>query len=169
MGELRSGWPVGRAGARTRPLDSCATPCLCALAGRPRIVIPPELKLALTWDSSNQSDTAVSEQPSGARVRGRSTAVRGGPWGGNCSQPGPALAGRGLPGCDTPAAPGCGPDPGLSKSLDHLLEKPPAVGGGGETVQEQRSGQKRLKYRMVEALHLSLVSVLQLQFPLIMH
>lgn len=73
-----------------------------------------------------------------------------------------------MPGCDTPAAPGCGLDPGLSRSLDHLLEKPPAVVEVGR-LQEQRSGLKRLKYGIVEALHISLVSVLQLEFPLIMH
>ena len=48
---------------------------LRVLAGRPAVVIPPELKLAVTPRSSNHSDTAVSEQPCRERVRGRSTAA----------------------------------------------------------------------------------------------
>lgn len=68
-----------------------------------------------------------------------------------------------------PAAPGCGPDRGLSRYLDHVSWRTPGCGCGWEAVQEQRSVQKGENYRLAEALHLSLVSVLQVEVPLITH
>lgn len=68
-----------------------------------------------------------------------------------------------------PAAPGCGPDRGRSRYLDRVFWRTPGGGWGWEPVQEQRSVQKWEHRRLVEALHLSLVSVLQIEAPLITH
>lgn len=114
---LAAGWgTAGTVGPRAepgRPGPSALSRQLhhtlpgCVSAGQPWVVIPPELKLALTQDSSNHSDTAVSKGPSWARVTRRSTPASKGPWGGN-SGLGRAAAGRDP---SSPWARTCGENP----------------------------------------------------------
>lgn len=99
-------------------------------------------------DSSNRSDTAVSEQPVWARVRGRSTAAREGLGAGDLQAwAGPGRgkwqAGRGWGGVTHPVAPGrrADPEPVLVPSLDSL-QSPAAMGGGGEGVQSSDPGRR---------------------------
>lgn len=118
----------------TRPLTAAPHPVPLRLSGPARGSHRSRIEAGSPPDSRGQPDAAVSEPPSGARVRGRS-AARGGPGAGTSWSWGCQAV---LP----PAAPGCGPDRGLSRYLDHVFWRTPGGGWGWETVQEPRSVQK---------------------------
>lgn len=150
-------------GTGTRPLTAAPHPVPLRPSGPARDSHSSRIKAGSRRGSWGQPDAAVSEPPSWARVRGRSAAL-GGPRGGHFSEPG-------VPGCAAPG--GRRQDAGQTAvclgTWTTSSGEPPAVGGGWEAVREQSSVQKWEHYRLVEALHLSLVSVLHIEIPLITH